>query len=200
MRNLKTCLLLILTMGIFATSCKKDEASNTELLTTEGGWTFSSSSDNSAEVEADLVALILLTLPEVDRTPENEALIAAGTNLDVDFEMDDCDKDDVLIFNTDGSVIERSGTVKCSSSEPDEANGGTWAFNSDETQLIITDPSFGAFTYHIGSLSSSTLDLEIREPLSVVLDDIEVSGIENVEGYDEFVNSDLIYTITFRAN
>jgi hypothetical protein len=61
----------------------------------------------------------------------------AGQTIDITSSwIDDCEKDNVLTFNTDGSYKENVGANDCSG---DEVNGtGTWAWKSSESILSIT--------------------------------------------------------------
>lgn len=207
MKNLKNCLLLLFVIGIFASSCKKDDgASTTELLTNEGGWTWNSFSDNSEDIIDQIVNLQLQTFPEEARTPELEALIKTGIMLEIELSLESalqpCDEDDAFVFNSDGTVTVLSGDMKCSSSEPDEADGGTWALSNNDSQLTLTDALNDSFTYSIGSISSSKMELEIRQNFGEIVEEEEAdfSDIEAIDGYDDLIKSDVIYTIEYKAN
>lgn len=208
MKNLKVSLLFILAMGFFTTSCEKIEdlsASNTELLTTDEGWTISSASNNTEEL--GFIGLILLTLPEADRTTENKAIIQELLNTKL--LVEDCKKDDVLIFNSNKTTTYLSGTVKCTEDEPDEENVDTWGFNLDETQLTFED-----ITFRVLKLNSNKMELEhtitSKENLILVttlllssspeLSHLNFGDIKEVEGYQEFLDAYYITTFTFKAN
>ncbi len=201
MRNLKFCLLVVLTLGIFATSCKKDsDPSTTELLTIEGGWKIDGFSSNSEEIGDAFVALFIQLFPPEQQTPQNEALIRESFDLDLQDGLDACDQDNVLFFHSDGTVTEATGSVKCDPSEPDEGSAGTWTLSADEKTLTITDVDGDAFGYEIGSISSSRLELLVKQSLMDDLDEEDLAEVEGLEGYDEFINLDIIITLTLRAN
>ncbi len=208
MKNLKVSLLFILAMGFFTTSCEKIEdlsASNTELLTTDEGWTFSSISTNIEEL--GFVGLILLTLPEADRTTENEAAITELLNTKLLIE--ECEEDDIVIFNSNKTVTYLNGSVRCDEDEPAEETNENWSFNSDESQL-----TFEGLTFRVLKLNSNKLELEYsttsKENLilatSLLLSDspelsqLNYGNIEEVEGYQEFLDAYFIFTTTFKAN
>jgi lipocalin-like protein len=48
-----------------------------------------------------------------------------------------CEVDDSFIFNADGTLIEHDNTTRCGSSEP-ESHTITWAFQNNETELVIS--------------------------------------------------------------
>ncbi|MGB1242952.1 MAG: hypothetical protein ACPG49_10550 [Chitinophagales bacterium] len=208
MKNFKAYLFLFLTMSFFTTSCEKIEdlsASNTELLTTDEGWTFSSISTNIEEL--GFVGLILLTLPEEERTTENEAAITELLNTKLLIE--DCEEDDVMIFNSNKTVTYLHGSVRCDEDEPDEETTESWSFNLDESQLTFED-----LTFRVLKLNSNKLELEYsttsKENLilatsfllsdSPELSQLNYGKIEEVEGYQEFLDAYFIFTTTFKAN
>lgn len=200
MRNFKICLLLFLTMGIFATSCKKDdEATREELLTAEGGWRLDALNSNSEEIGDAFVALFIQLFPPEQQTAANEALIRESFDLDIG-DLDACEQDDVLFFNTDGTITENSGSVKCSASEPDESSGGNWTLSADGQSLTIVDDFGDTFTYEITSISSSRMELSVRESLADAFEEEDLEEVQNLEGYDEFINLDIIITLVLRAN
>jgi hypothetical protein len=67
---------------------------------------------------------------------------------------DACEKDDLTIFNADGTVINDAGATKCSSSDPQSTSGGTWTISSDNKTLTITNNG-EAMSVTIVSLTSS---------------------------------------------
>ena len=70
----------------------------------------------------------------------------------------DCDKDNTYKFNTDKTLVEDAGAVKCSTSDP-QTETGSWDFNnSDQTQLKLSIPNSAlGGTLDIKELTSSTL-------------------------------------------
>ncbi len=201
MKTFKVCLSFVLALSLFASSCtKEEELSKTELLTIEDGWMFDSTSNNFQEIEDDLVNLFVLSLPEADRTPENEAAIREEVGFDISEAIEDCDKDNVIIFNANKTLTELYGAVKCDPDEPNEETGGTWSFNADETQLTLAETNNNAETYTIQTLNENKLDLMVSEPITDFLALFNLTAIENVEGYDDFINSNFNVTLTFKSN
>ncbi len=71
-----------------------------------------------------------------------------------------CYNDDTFKFNTDKTVVNDAGTVKCNATDP-QTQTGSWSFaNSDQTQLQLNVPGTPlSGTYEIKELTSSTLHL-----------------------------------------
>jgi len=201
MKQTKTLLLLSLTFILFTTSCKKDEPSRTELLTNENGWKYASLTSNSEEITEAFIALVFSGLDPANQTPENEAEIRNNLEFDLDISgLDDCDKDDVITFAADGSITQTSGTIKCNSSEPDEGNAGTWSLNSDETIFTMVDPSGFTNVFEVFSMNESRAELVLRSSLLESFGEEEFEEFEALAGYDAFVTSDLLITLTMVAN
>ena len=76
---------------------------------------------------------------------------------DIYSQMDACEKDDLVKFNTNGSYTLEEGTSVCVTGDPQVYETGTWAFNSNETALTITPSGSTVYSYDIVSLSSTTL-------------------------------------------
>ena len=127
------CLMLSLTI----TSCKKkDEATptvathtptKTELLTGKN-WKLTSSIVSPAFFgETDLYASML-----------------------------SCEKDNITIFNSNGTVTDDQGATKCDPSDPQQSTTYNWSFNTDQTILTI-DGDDGI----IITLSTTTLKISV---------------------------------------
>ncbi len=86
----------------------------------------------------------------------------AGQTFDVMDGMDECEKDDILFIKTDNTILMDAGALKCDPTDPQTESGGTWAFNSDETALIMTEGT-DVTELEMTTLSSSTLILELTE-------------------------------------
>jgi hypothetical protein len=70
--------------------------------------------------------------------------------------MDACGKDDLTIFNADGTITNDEGVIKCNASDPQTANGGTWVLSADGKTLTITSPGQAPFVVTIVTLSSTS--------------------------------------------
>jgi hypothetical protein len=54
----------------------------------------------------------------------------------------DCQKDNMILFNADGTMTIDNGTLKCAPSEPQTAKDGNWTFLNNETQIEITNSEY----------------------------------------------------------
>jgi hypothetical protein len=70
--------------------------------------------------------------------------------------MDACGKDDLTIFNADGTITNDEGLIKCNAADPQTSSGGTWALNADGTTLTITSPGQTPQVITIVTLSSTS--------------------------------------------
>jgi len=136
--NLKNLLVILMT-GIFAFSfsaCGDDSTepspssnSNTDLLTSSA-WIMT-----AGKIEPPIV------------------IFGIEFN-DIYADMEDCDKDDELIFNTDFSGSEDEGATKCDPADP-QSEAFTWAWASNETQIV-----YDSTTFDVVSLTTTELKLE----------------------------------------
>ncbi|MCF8459064.1 MAG: lipocalin family protein [Bacteroidales bacterium] len=134
MKTLKT-LILIAIAGSFliVSSCKKDDDDpvNKKATLTANSWKLSAMTVDPA-------------FPFI------------GSNIYL--WLEDCSKDDLMTFNENGTYTNDEGATKCDDADPQIVEQGSWAFNTDETQLIMTD-SDTTYTNTIVSLSSSKLKM-----------------------------------------
>lgn len=72
---------------------------------------------------------------------------------------DECDKDDLYKFKADKTFTQEEGATKCDPSDPQVYATGTWTFNADETQLILTYTGFGSSTSNILEVTETTAKL-----------------------------------------
>ena len=126
LKPVRTLLILGITI-LTISSCKKDKAKSKTDLITAGGWKIV-----KAEQKAGTSAWI-------DVTPS-----AA------------CEKDDVMIFNTNGTFEANEGATKCSPADLQIYDTGTWSFESNETQLKTTSTGSPSYTVSIDQLDEST--------------------------------------------
>ena len=144
-----SALIAIFAIAFLSTleSCKKDETtedttpSKTELLSSEG-WV----------VESAMVDF-------------------GGQTIDMLAFMDECEKDDILKFVKDLTIISDAGAVKCDPSDPQTEPAGTWAFTSNETKIQVTEDG-DIMEMSILALSSSELKIEFTEYDSTLQSDI----------------------------
>jgi hypothetical protein len=133
MKKLILFLTIVNIMSLF--SCKKDEVlSKTELLC-RAPWILSASTF----------------------TP---GIFFEGYGLITDYYsvLPDCAKDDLMDFDEDGNYTQEDGTKKCDPLDPTIFDYGTWAFNSDETVVILTSNIYnGSTEYDILELTEQSL-------------------------------------------
>ena len=72
-------------------------------------------------------------------------------------QYEDCEKDDIFNFRSDGSYSVEQGATKCDANSPQVLTNSKWAFNSDESLLI--------FTHADGDIQEATLSTLTREEL-----------------------------------
>lgn len=136
-----TILVLALAFVAAISSCKKDEDSTpatgktkTEILTAkawkETARTISPAISVNGNMVTDLYAL-----------------------------DDECDKDDLYKFKIDKTFTQEEGATKCDPSDPQIYATGTWAFNADETKLILTYTGLGSSTSNIIEVTETTAKL-----------------------------------------
>ncbi|MFK7904560.1 MAG: lipocalin family protein [Chitinophagales bacterium] len=209
MQQIKRAFIMLLAIGFIFSfqSCKKDEASRTELLTDQGGWTLTNTDINGEEIADLFVDLIFQSIPESEQTPENEAEIRSGFDFEEAFLLEECDKDDITFFNEDGSMTEDLGAVKCSSGSPQTSTIGTWTFSNDERQLNVIDTDGDVQTFDIISITNTTLTIQLSMALGDEESDFEIGfEIEEFEElvgtavYEEFLTTEFKAIFTFKAN
>jgi hypothetical protein len=107
--------LALLCISCIMSSCKKDDdPTKTDLLTSK-----------------DWKTTALTIDPAVDMNGDGTA------DTDMLSLYEDCQKDDLVRFGTDKTVTNDEGETKCDPDDPQTSSGGTWSFNSDETELTI---------------------------------------------------------------
>lgn len=121
--------LLPLMVVLAMASCKKDDPTTTELLTNSKGWILVSLTTDPAIVDP-----------------------ITGTNItDLYAQQDACDKDDITIFQDNGTYIADEGATKCDPSDP-QTDTGTWVLSTDEKTITVDGES-----WTIESISKSSL-------------------------------------------
>lgn len=138
---MKKLLLSMVFLSLFIGGCKKEETSapksKTELLC------------------AHYWKAAALTV--------NPPLDIAGTPIsDLFATFDPCEKDDLVKYNTDKTVIYDEGATKCDPSSS-QTTSSTWSFNSDETILTEDDEDLT-----LVELNETTLKLKITQNIAGV--------------------------------
>jgi hypothetical protein len=140
--KLFTAVLFIFAIAFLSTleSCKKDSESDS------GGETVSKSSLLSASGWVAKTAI--LKVPTGD--------------LDVYALMDECDKDNQIVFKSNKSFVKDAGSNKCDANELQTEDSGTWVFSNNETEVVVTDKT-EITTFKIITLTSSELVMEFTQ-------------------------------------
>lgn len=136
MKNSIKLLSLLAIASIFVlSSCKKDETtkSPTEYLTA-GNWKVTGMTINPGIEVAGIVITDIYYLM-----------------------VQDCAKDNLIKFNTDGSVTDDEGATKCSSDDPQTTTDGTWTLSTDSKTLTIYYPESDPAPATIVSLNGTKL-------------------------------------------
>lgn len=87
--------------------------------------------------------------------------------------MDACEKDDILYFNSDKTILDDEGATKCDPSDPQSMSGGTWELTDNDTKLAINDDG-DIFDLDIISLTADVMSIEITEYDSSLMSDIVI--------------------------
>ncbi len=124
-------LFLLLAMVAVVSSCKKDKSKTDHL--TDGPW-----------------KILSMTL-DPPLTTETGVQIT-----DFLAQLNDCTKDDLVIFNSNGNVSFDEGPTKCDSADP-QSYIADWTFNSDETIISITFPGGDAESWTVTELNEDNL-------------------------------------------
>ncbi len=71
-------------------------------------------------------------------------------------QLEDCNKDDLIRFDTPNAYKEDEGGTKCDATDPQTITG-TWVFSADETKVTTNTASGGSTTFNITELTETTL-------------------------------------------
>jgi len=69
--------------------------------------------------------------------------------------MPACTKDDLVRFNTDGTITEDEGETKCEPDDPQTTTDGTWELSADNTTLTLTYPDEDPIIMTINSINNT---------------------------------------------
>ena len=127
----KLNLLLIVSLFLATLSCKKDEEPTKKDLLSGKNW--------------------ILTAETVSPAVDFGGVLIT----DLYAQMDDCTKDDIGKFNSNGTYTFEEGATKCDVNDPQVWDSGTWVFNSDQTILVMTSLTNGTVNAEIVELTSS---------------------------------------------
>jgi hypothetical protein len=89
--------------------------------------------------------------------------------------VDDCERDNLVTFNDDGTGTVDEGGSKCDAGDP-QSTSLTWQFKNNQTVLNIPDTLYGKFTgdAQIKELSATKLklikEITITDPITMTVD------------------------------
>lgn len=53
--------------------------------------------------------------------------------------MEDCEKDDILLLQTDNIIVRNVGKMKCDEEDDQEKQTGTWSYNQSNKKLVLKE-------------------------------------------------------------
>lgn len=77
-----------------------------------------------------------------------------------------CTRDDNTVYRVDKSYEINEGETKCRTQDPQIYETGTWAFNADETELILNNEQ----RFKVVELNNTTLRLSIKTLFGETID------------------------------
>lgn len=80
-------------------------------------------------------------------------------------DMEPCEKDNFLTFNSDGTVTNDEGPLKCDPGDPQTYSGGTWELMNNDAQMKLVDGT-DIQTADVIELNDNTFKLSMKETLS----------------------------------
>ena len=91
--------------------------------------------------------------------------------------VEDCDKDDLYIFNPNGTVTIDTGSDHCEEGEPQQYDGGTWELSEDGTTITLSEAFESSTTATVTTLDDSNFVVvtEITEDFGFGLDDYSIT-------------------------
>lgn len=131
MKFIKLFLSLLIVSSLLLTSCKDEDKtpdpSNTNKTNTQklvaSNWLLTKATFNPPIVTT--IGMQNFTFNELFEIPL----------------IEDCQKDNLIIFNADSTMTIDNGALKCGT-EPQTAKDGNWRFISNETQIEITNSAY----------------------------------------------------------
>ena len=132
-------LLLLITSAIITLSCNKDEDKNT----------------NTAKTKTELLTAAPWKRTALISTPAYDWNADGTFATDILTAMWPCEKDNLDIYKTNGTIETNEGATKCNPSDP-QSWTTTWVFAVNETKLIFD----GTDEYTVVELTETTLKFQ----------------------------------------
>lgn len=122
--------VILATLILFLSACKKDDSVPTNTDLISRAWKYTALTAVSGAITVDVLQ-----------------------------QMEACEKDNLLRFKSDKTFTDEEGATKCNATDPQIINSGKWAFNANETKLVLDGDSV-----QIVSLSATKLHLRYTDP------------------------------------
>lgn len=130
--------ILALAMVFSISACNKDDDEN-----------------NDAKTNADYLTSGTWRITAMNIDPPLD--MGGGIIIDDFFNfMDNCTKDDLVTFNTNGTITDDEGPTKCDPDDPQTTNDGTWTL-TENTKLTIMYPDEDDVEINITEINDTTL-------------------------------------------
>jgi hypothetical protein len=98
----------------------------------------------------------------------NPPLLLGGTSItDLFSLLDDCDKDEVLIFSS-ATNYSAENPVKCEVAEPTILESGTWSLSSDKKTVRFVPTGFSPYEANLIEVTETSLRMSFLEVLNGV--------------------------------
>lgn len=137
---------IIQSIGIFAialtmvfTSCPKED-----------------NNDISQDIATPKTTTQYLTAGAWKITALTGIIVDGGIEIDLFAENDNCSKDDLITWNTDGTITNDQGADNCEPSDPQTTTGGSWTLSTDNKILTFHYPDEAAITLTIIEINDTT--------------------------------------------
>jgi hypothetical protein len=152
MRNVLKVTFLFGALTLAVTGCKKEEEAATTSPTT-----------TPAPTKTELLTGKNWKVTAATSDPAIDWNGSGTMVTDVYSQIDPCVQDNLTKFNTNFTVTEDEGALKCDPADPQTTNTTTWAWNTNETILTIDDDGSGpgtAESYTLLDLNANTLRMK----------------------------------------
>ncbi len=147
--NLNRTFLTVCCVSVIFAACKKDDNNN---------GTNNSGNNNSSATQKSLVA------GKWQQSAGTATVTYKGkdTTLDVYKEMDDCDKDDFILFADNGTGTIDENANKCS--DDLQVENFKWALLNNDTRLALVDSN--PDTFDVVTMTGTEMKLKLVKPNS----------------------------------
>ncbi|MCB0823032.1 MAG: lipocalin family protein [Bacteroidales bacterium] len=130
--------LVLLVLAVIVTACKKDDDDSTSTKT------------NKEYLTSGYWKITAMTI--------DPGVSFGGTTItDLYSQFPSCTKDDIMKFNSDGSITDDEGATKCDVNDPQTTNDGSWVMSQDNKSFTVSYPGEDAFTMTIIEISDTKL-------------------------------------------